>query len=134
MGRRRYSQLQGISEINITPLMDLTFLLLIVFMITAPMLEYSVNVTPPKMNADQIEHENNVLISLDAGGAVVFRKQKMDLAGLARHLADVHAARPDALVLIRAHEERPYREVVGIMKTVRRARFDNVSLVTQAEE
>jgi len=132
--RRQESGLEAFSGINITPLMDLTFLLLIVFMITAPMLEYAVNVSPPKMSADDIEHENNILISLDREGRIVFRKERISSGQLRTELLALRLTRPDATVLIRADENRPYREVIELMKTVRDAGLTNVSLVTQAEE
>jgi biopolymer transport protein TolR len=132
--RRQESELQAFSGINITPLMDLTFLLLIVFMITAPMLEYAINVSPPKMSADQIDHENNILISLDREGRIIFRKEVISGDRLISELRVLQLARPAAAVLIRADERRPYGEIIELMKTVRNAGLVNVSLVTEAED
>lgn len=134
MARRRHTAIEGFSGINITPLMDLTFLLLIVFMISAPMLEYTVNVSPPKMNADQPDVEDSLLISLDAKGNMILDRAILSPAELASRLADTQRSKPEIPVLIRAHEDRPYREVIEIMKIVRSAQLLNVSLVTQAEE
>lgn len=134
MARRRQSNVASFSDINITPLMDLTFLLLIVFMIAAPMLEYTVNVSPPKMNAELPDAEENVLISLDASGAIIVDREQLTLQELASRLAGIQQTTPDLPVFIRAHAERPYREVIEIMRTVKAAEMTNVSLVTQAEE
>lgn len=134
MARRRHTAIEGFSGINITPLMDLTFLLLIVFMISAPMLEYTVNVSPPKMNAEQPDVEDSLLISLDARGSILLGRASLSSAELASQLAETQSSKPDIPVLIRAHEDRPYREVIEIMKIVRSARLMNISLVTQAEE
>ena len=132
--RRRSSSLHALSDINITPLMDLTFVLLIVFMITAPMLEYSVDVSPPQMNAEEPEEDNSVVVTLNAKGDILFEEQKLVLAALRDRLTALRDTRADVAVLIRADEGRPYGEVVGIMKTVRAARIDDVSLLTQAED
>lgn len=134
MARRRTSNVEAFSGINITPLMDLTFLLLIVFMIAAPMLEYTVNVSPPKMNAERPELEESLLIGLDADGNILMDRVTLTREELASRLVDVQRTRPDVPVLIRAHEERPYGEVIEIMKVVRGAALTNVSLVTQAED
>ena len=134
MARRRHTAIEGFSGINITPLMDLTFLLLIVFMISAPMLEYTVNVSPPKMNADQPDVDDSVLINLDDKGHIILDRATVSPAELASRLAETQRIKPEIPVLIRAHQDRPYREVIEIMKIVRSARLLNVSLVTQAEE
>ena len=117
-----------------TPLMDLTFVLLIVFMITAPMLEYAVDVSPPQMNAEEPEDDTSVVVTLNAKGDILFDRKKMALAALRDELTMLRDTRGGLAVLIRADEGRPYGEVVGIMKTVRSARIDNVSLLTQAED
>jgi len=135
MAHRRYSStLQTVSDINVTPLMDLTFLLLIVFMITAPMLEYEIDVSPPKMTADKIDEDRSVMINLSAQGAVIFRKETIGLEELTRRLAFLRDQHPDTAALIRADGDRPYREVIALMKAVRAANIENVSLVTQPED
>jgi len=123
-----------VKDINITPLMDLTFLLLIVFMITAPMLEYEIDVSPPKMKADSIDEERSLMVNLNAKGSIIFEKEAIGLEELTRRLSFLVQARPDTTVLIRADGARPYREVIGIMRAVRAANIENVSLVTQPED
>ncbi|MBT3377886.1 MAG: biopolymer transporter ExbD [Lentisphaerae bacterium] len=135
MARRRYdTQLQTVTDINITPLMDLTFLLLIVFMITAPVLEYEVDVSPPQMEAEHIDEESSLMISLNVDGKIVFRKETFNAEGLTQRLAHLSATRPTVTALIRADGDRPYREVINVMKAVRAANISNVSLVTQPED
>jgi len=73
--RKRRSQLDTIDEINMTPLMDLTFLLLIIFMIATPLMEYSIDVSPPEMNADTIEDKKSETVNLLANGQINFRGQ-----------------------------------------------------------
>ena len=135
MARRRYeSTLQTVSEINVTPLMDLTFLLLIVFMITAPMLEYEIDVSPPKHDAEAIEEAKSVMVNLSATGQILFQKEQLDLARLTQRLLFFASSQPDTTVLIRADGDRPYREVIDVMKAVRAANIASVSLVTQPED
>lgn len=135
MARKRdRHRLKSMSDINITPLMDLTFLLLIVFMITAPMLEYGVDVSPPELNADVLDDPESHVITLNAQGEIVFEQQNVDLEALRRALQRRLRRNPEPVVLIRADEERKYREVMAIMRAVRGVGIRNVSLVTQAEE
>ena len=70
--RRRF-QVKSYNEINLTNLIDTLFFLLIIFMITAPLLEYSVDVTPPEMNADPIKPDNDSkIINVKADGSIVY--------------------------------------------------------------
>ena len=134
MSRRRPSSLQEFSGINITPLMDLTFLLLIVFMITAPMLEYSVDVSPPRLDADRIDEIEHLLITLTRTGEVVIDGETMTVEQMAGRLADFFATRPDATVLIRGDEHRPYGEVMNLLRMASSAGFEKIALLTREEE
>lgn len=134
MARRRRDEMETFSGINVTPLMDLTFLLLIVFMITAPILEYTVDVSPPRMNAENISDEEAVLIGLDNGGKILIEGKPVTLPQLKERLQEIRGIRPGRTILIRADQDRPYREVVSLMRIVRSCDLHNVSLVTRAEE
>ncbi|MFO7821468.1 MAG: biopolymer transporter ExbD [Lentisphaeria bacterium] len=134
MARRVKHELKAFSGINVTPLMDLTFLLLIVFMITAPILEYTVDVSPPRMNAEKIDEEQSLLIGLSKQGKILYRNDPVNLEQLRAHLSEISNNRPDITVLIRADQSRPYREVVTLMKTVRGSNLYNIALVTRSEK
>lgn len=129
-----HGQLRTVNEINVTPLMDLTFLLLIVFMITAPVLEYETDVSPPEMTTDsRIEDEPEpVMVSLTRQGDIIYQKQVVSLDALAQKLAFLRETRPDVGVVVRADGERAYKDVVDIMRTVRKAGL-GVKLATQPE-
>src|SRR5437868_7099691 len=103
---RRYSQRQGLSslsEINITPLLDLAFVLLIIFMITTPLLESTRNLiipsssekTPP-VSAAQVQ-----TISIDRAETIKFNDQVVDLETLTTQLIELRRTSPDAAVVIR---------------------------------
>jgi biopolymer transport protein ExbD len=135
MPRQKHrSQLDAIDEINMTPLIDLTFLLLIIFMITAPLLEYGIDVSPPEMNADELPEDNTKVVNLDENGEIVFQKAVMDRARLLKALEDVFIKNRKTNLLIRADGSRPYKEVINLMKTIKNAGFTNVSLVTRADD
>ena len=135
MARKKIrSQMGAIDEINITPLLDLTFMLLIVFMITTPLMENGIDVTPPTMNADKIETEKvirNLTITRD--GVLTYEKQPITPAELLATLKTLQAATPDAVLLLRADGSRSYSEVIAVMKTIRESGFKNVQLVTLSD-
>jgi len=131
--RQRQSRLQTVKDINITPLMDLTFLLLIVFMITAPMLEYGVDVSPPKMDGAALPAEKTTTITLDRQGDIHIAGDVMGLPQLPIYLQRLAMTDPRQTILVRAHEDRAYKEVIEIMKQARRSGLANISLVTEAE-
>ena len=132
---RRRSQLKTIDEINMTPLIDLTFLLLIIFMITAPLLEYGVDVSPPEMDAAPIEDENSVVVNLNNRGEFTMDETAMSAEEITAALAaKKQTAAGKLTVMVRADGGRPYREVIELMKAVKAAGIKDISLVTQAEQ
>lgn len=133
MARQKHrSQLTAIGEINMTPLIDLTFLLLIIFMITAPLLENGIDVSPPEMTASPLKDEGKV-VNLNNRGEVVFERRVLSLKELAAELAPLISSDPNVTIMVRADGDRPYREVMNLMKAVKNAGATNISLVTQPE-
>ena len=135
MARKKMrSQLDAIDEINVTPLLDLTFMLLIVFMITTPLMENGIDVTPPTMNADKIKTEKvtrNLTINRD--GIWTYEKQPITPKELLATLKTLQASTPDAVLLLRADGSRSYSEVIEVMKTIRESGFKNIQLVTLSD-
>ena len=128
------SQLEMVNQINMTPMVDLVLVLLIIFMITAPLLEYSIDVSPPKMNADKIPEDNTKVISLSKKGIIVFNKENVSPKALTEKLDMMRKLNPKLTVLIRADGSRQYNEVMEIMKAVRGAGILTVALVTEQEK
>lgn len=133
--QKRRTQNTAIDEINMTPLIDLTFLLLIVFIVTVPLMEYTTDVSPPEMNADKIdEDKNSVTVGLDKDGRMSFKKEIVDKEGLASRLQAAFLKNKNLNVYIRGDGSRPYKEVIELMKIVKSVGFKNVSLITIAED
>jgi biopolymer transport protein ExbD len=132
--KRRLEGLQTVSDINMTPLMDLTFLLLIVFMITAPMLQYGLNVSPPEFNAERVEPQKETIVTLSQDGQLYLGERLIALADLPGTMVELIRRQPEATVYIQGDGARPYREVMNIMKVVRNAGVHDVSLITEPEK
>ncbi len=131
--QKQRSQLTAIGDINMTPLIDLTFLLLIIFMITAPLLEYGINVNPPELNADPLPEEDSKIVNLNRDGEIVFEKSVVLPQTLTQQLQALHQANNKLTIMVRADGNRPYKEVMTLMKAVKNSGISNISLVTQAE-
>ncbi len=134
MARKRRTQLDTMDEINMTPLIDLTFLLLIIFMITAPLLESGINVSPPEMTADKLPEDNIAIINLDKLGQIVYKNQVMRENELISTVSNLYNNNNKINILIRADGLRKYKEVISLMKMVKKSGVKNISLVTQSED
>jgi biopolymer transport protein ExbD len=116
--------------------MDLTFMLLIVFVITVPVIEFATDVTPPELDgktkAEEIE--NPVLITLNQAGVIDLDSQSVAMHELDSRLLRLRQERGQVNIMIRAHGERPYEDIVAIMRAAQKAGLNSVSLMTQAEK
>lgn len=135
---RRYSQrnsLSTLSEINITPLLDLAFVLLIIFMITTPLLENSVNLVIPSSGAANapVNPAQVQTISIDRTEAIRLNNQQIDPATLTTRLAELKRANPDVAIVIRPDRELPVQKLVSLMDTLQRAQITKVGIATKAE-
>jgi biopolymer transport protein ExbD len=134
---RRYSQRQSLStlsEINVTPLLDLAFVLLIIFMITTPLLESSMNLVIPSSGAKNppINRSQVQTISIDRTDTIRFNNQVLDLAALTARLLELRAANPDIAIVIRPDRELPVQKLIGLMDAVQRAGITKVGIATKA--
>jgi biopolymer transport protein ExbD len=135
---RRYSQrnsLSTLSEINITPLLDLAFVLLIIFMITTPLLENSMSLVIPSSGAASIPVNASQVqtISIDRNEALSLNNHVVDLDTLSAQLIQLKQANPDVAVVIRPDRELPVQKLVSLMDALQRAQITKVGIATKAE-
>jgi biopolymer transport protein ExbD len=135
---RRYSQrnsLSTLSEINITPLLDLAFVLLIIFMITTPLLENSVNLVIPSSGAANapVNPAQVQTISIDRTEAIRLNNQQIDPTTLTTRLAELKRVNPDVAIVIRPDRELPVQKLVSLMDALQRAQITKVGIATKAE-
>ncbi|MCR5381720.1 MAG: biopolymer transporter ExbD [Lentisphaeria bacterium] len=141
MNSRYNSVSKTIGTIDITPLMDLTFMLLIIFIITVPALEFTTEVTPPDMNTATVveQIENKVMLTMNEKGEVKLEdqpgNQRLLVANmLEEELAAVFSRRPDMALLIQVDGKRPYDDVIMLHRSAGHVGIKNVHLVTEAEK
>ncbi len=130
---RRRSQLSSIDEINMTPLIDLTFLLLIIFMITTPLLEYSIDVSTPQFNGAKLPDEKMYNVSMTKNGTYLYNETPVLVNQLQEELNILFANNPQAKIMVRVDLERPYGEVGNLLAVIKNSGFKTIQLVTSAE-
>ncbi len=126
-----------VSEINVVPYIDVMLVLLIIFMVTAPLVSQGVKVELPKANAESIEQEENppLVASIDADGLYYLNQgedeeQAMSAADLATLVAAHLQMQPDTPVVVKADGSVPYNDVIQLMVLLQRAGVPSVGLMT----
>src|SRR6516165_10035512 len=133
---RRYSQrqsLSSLSEINITPLLDLAFVLLIIFM--TPLLESSMSLIIPSSGAKNpaVTSSQVQTISIDRNEAIRLNNQLVDLESLSAQLSELKRASPDVAVVIRPDRDLPVQKLITLMDVLQRVQIMKVGIATRAE-
>ena len=132
--RRNRAPMAAIDQINVTPLLDLTFLLLIAFMITMPLMEYGTNIaSPPEMNSEKLPEENFITVSLTGKGTILLDKEAVSREELEKQLKSASMKTPRPQLLLKGDGARSYKEVIELLALVRASGFQDATLVTQAE-
>ncbi len=120
------------SEINVTPLVDVMLVLLVVFMITAPLLTVGVPVDLPETEAAQLsDRDEPLVVTVDAEGKVHIQETEVDLDRLAAKLRAIMGARSDTYVYVRGDRAIAYGRVMEVMGSLAAAGFDKVSLMAE---
>ncbi|CAH0299240.1 ExbD/TolR family protein [Roseomonas sp. CECT 9278] len=122
-----------LAEINVTPFVDVMLVLLIIFMVAAPMMSVGVPVDLPRAsNAPAAQAPEPLVLSLDSQGRVFIEREEVGLAALAQALRPLAAAAPDRAVFLRADRAQPYGEVMRVLGAVSAAGFARASLIGEA--
>ncbi len=131
-GGRRRSSYRPISEINVTPFVDVMLVLLIVFMVTAPLLTVGVPVNLPKTKAKSIaESEEPLVITVNAEGVVFIQDTEVAIENLVPRLRAITENKADTRIYLRGDKDINYGRVMEVMGTVNIAGFTRVALITE---
>ena len=122
---------QGLSDINVTPLVDVMLVLLIIFMVTAPLIQQGVKLDLPKTKAAQIDDKkHNLVISIDKDGQIFLDDVNVPLKQLEDTLKANKKVQDQAEVDIKADRNLPYGHVVEVMARAQAAGVTNLGMVT----
>jgi biopolymer transport protein TolR len=135
MGARRTTsrrQARLVAEINVTPFVDVMLVLLVIFMVTAPLMTSAVEVDLPKTQAAQATGQDEPLIvSLNAAGKVFLQETEMEVDALVPRLQAITQNKPEQRIFVRADKSLPYGRVMEVMGTLSAAGFAKVALVSE---
>ncbi len=126
------NSVRTINEINLTPMMDLTFILLITFIITFPLIEQGVPVNLPTGEGDSIGTEESLMITVDKEGGLHLDQEQLERSELALRVKLAGQANPDLTILVRADEDIRYGKVVDVIQILRAANISKMALVNQS--
>jgi len=128
-GGSRYGP--SLSDINVTPLVDVVLVLLIIFMVTAPMMTRGIDVKLPKTESGADATEQRLIVTVDTDGTIYLNEKPVNMALLTDRLKTEIKRTGVDFVFLRADQEVPYGRVMLVMDQIKKAGADRVGMVTQ---
>ena len=133
-GRRRGGRARPMAEINVTPFVDVMLVLLIIFMVTAPMMQQGVDVDLPETTTQPLRlHDEPLILTVKADGAVFISRKEIAMADLREKLEAIFEGRDDKEIFLRADKRATYGVVVQAMAAARQAGATKLGMVTEPE-
>ncbi|MDR2861326.1 MAG: biopolymer transporter ExbD [Syntrophobacterales bacterium] len=130
--RHQFSGHRPMADINVTPLVDVVLVLLIIFMVAAPMLQMGIDVNLPKVTAKSVDvTEEKLVLTIDNNRQIFLNKTLLSLQELKTKLEAIFQDRIDREVYMRADRDVPYGFVVEVMSEIRKAGVDRLGMVTE---
>jgi len=127
--RGRYRPL---AEINVTPLVDVMLVLLIIFMVTAPLMTSGVSVDLPKTSAQPLNTDSEPLtVSINAEGSIFLQNEPVDLTDLVAKLQAIGQNKPDRRIFVRGDKANTYGRIMEVMGTITEGGFTKVALLAE---
>ena len=119
----------ALGEINVTPLVDVVLVLLLVFMVTAPMMSRGIDVSLPVADQPQIDQEERITVSVDAEGNVYVSDKAVHIRLLEDKIKSIMAGRSQKVVYLRADERLRYGKVIEVVDKLKTAGVDQIGFV-----
>ena len=125
---------RAMTDINVTPLVDVMLVLLIIFMVTAPLMQSGVKVDLPRASAQQMEHsEQKLVLTITKDRRVLLGEAEIPFAELEKKLAANARLQKDKELYLHADRSLPYGQVVEVMAIARRAGVESLGMITEPE-
>ena len=128
--------MQTLTELNVTPLLDLAFVLLIIFMITTPLIENSMDLVVPTSSTAKgsVNPAEVMTISIDKNDTLQLNKEIVTAADLEARLAALHSQNPGTAVVVRPHQDLAVQKFVSVMDILQRTGITKVGVMTHPEQ
>lgn len=128
-GKGRYRPL---AEINVTPFVDVMLVLLIIFMVTAPLMTSGVTVDLPKTNAAPLNNDNQPLtVSINAQGQIYLQDEQVEIGAVVEKLRAIAQNNPDRRIFVRGDKDLAYGRIMEVMGTITQGGFTKVALLAE---
>ena len=130
--KKNYKKRKSISEINVTPFVDVMLVLLIIFMVTAPLLTAGIKVNLPE-STSVLKNEKNdpVTVTINSKGEIFLQKKKFSTDGLIKKLKAIKSQNKDLKIYIKGDKKLSYGKVMDLMSFINKSGFKKVALVTK---
>ena len=125
-GRPRF-----MADINVVPLVDVVLVLLVIFMVTAPMLYRGLDINLPQTATNTIKPEQRVVLTIERDRQIYLDKEHVPLVQLGPRLQTLRLSNPSVSVFLRADRDVPYGTVVQVMDSIKKAGIDKLGMVTE---
>jgi len=120
-----------ISDLNLTNLIDVVFVLLIIFMITAPMMTQGVQVDLPKADSENVESNQSIQVSINGRNEIYIDQSKVSLVDFRREFRETFSGRVDLPVFVNADKKVPYGLVIRVISDIQKAGVVKLGFLTQ---
>jgi biopolymer transport protein TolR len=125
----------ALSDINVTPLVDVMLVLLIIFMVTAPLMQQGIDVNLPKAKGKELRaEEERIIVIITKGNKIYINKNFIELSELGKKLQSIYERRTDKEIFLKADKDIPYGFVVRAMSEIRSAGIEKLGMVTEPIE
>ena len=130
--KKNYKKRKSISEINVTPFVDVMLVLLIIFMVTAPLLTAGIKVNLPESTSILKNEKNDpVTVTINSKGEIFLQKKKFSVNGLIKKLKALKSQNKDLKIYIKGDKKLNYGKVMDLMSFINKSGFKKVALVTK---
>ena len=124
-----------VADINVTPLVDVMLVLLIIFMVTAPMMTQGLNVDLPETTAKALRQEEKpIIVTIDKDAAISINSVTLARASMVEELKKSYSVNKDQPVFLNASKQVPYGEVAKVMADIQSVGFDKIGMITKPPE
>src|SRR3984885_12675901 len=131
-GRGRRGRYRPLAEINVTPLVDVMLVLLIIFMVTAPLMTSGVSVDLPKTSAQPLNSDSEPLtVTIKADGSIFLQDQGVDVSDLVSKLQAISQSNAERRIFVRGDKDLAYGRIMEVMGTITQGGFTKVALLAE---
>jgi biopolymer transport protein TolR len=128
----RHGRYRPLAEINVTPMVDVMLVLLIIFMVTAPLMTSGVSVDLPKTNAQPVNSDSEPLtVSIKADGSIFLQEEAIDVGDLVTKLQAIAKNNPERRIFVRGDKDLAYGRIMEVMGTITQGGFTKVALLAE---